>query len=308
MTNLNAVVENLSEDMKDLEGGEQLRKELQIIQRDVSKTPAEKQKLIQAVLMRKAEAMKSETKDVDMKDENQQENRSNTPSFHGRNVSFDVRIVNYQFTCPLCTGYFREASTVKECLHTFCKSCIFKYFIVNKDCPTCHVSLGPQAWSRVKYDRQLQGLVDKLFAAVVQKDLEAERDFWSKRGVKFNIREREENITVSSKPLTREEAMRPHYTDEIEFILTPDLTCSDPLAALQNDWLKTTIKITIGILKRYILQKLKLRLDPEDIELMYNGIPVANEHSLEYILRIYGVPQNKHEFPELKYKRKRFAQ
>ena len=30
--------------------------------------------------------------------------------------------------CPLCTGFFRDAHTINECLDTFCKSCIYKYF------------------------------------------------------------------------------------------------------------------------------------------------------------------------------------
>mmetsp|Transcript_27015 Transcript_27015/g.26077 ORF Transcript_27015/g.26077 Transcript_27015/m.26077 type:complete len:83 (-) Transcript_27015:280-528(-) len=30
--------------------------------------------------------------------------------------------------CTLCTGFFRDAHTINECLDTFCKSCIFKYF------------------------------------------------------------------------------------------------------------------------------------------------------------------------------------
>ena len=30
--------------------------------------------------------------------------------------------------CPLCTGFFRDAHTINECLDTFCKSCIYKFF------------------------------------------------------------------------------------------------------------------------------------------------------------------------------------
>ena len=27
--------------------------------------------------------------------------------------------------CPLCKGYYRTPYTINECMHTFCKSCIF---------------------------------------------------------------------------------------------------------------------------------------------------------------------------------------
>ena len=30
--------------------------------------------------------------------------------------------------CPLCKGFYRTPYTINECMHTFCRSCIFKYF------------------------------------------------------------------------------------------------------------------------------------------------------------------------------------
>ena len=31
--------------------------------------------------------------------------------------------------CSICTGFFRDAHTINECLDTFCKACIIKYFL-----------------------------------------------------------------------------------------------------------------------------------------------------------------------------------
>ena len=47
--------------------------------------------------------------------------------------------------CPLCDGFFRDAHTINECLDTFCKSCIYKYFYedLNREaCPKCNTHLG----------------------------------------------------------------------------------------------------------------------------------------------------------------------
>ncbi|KAJ7954787.1 E3 ubiquitin protein ligase DRIP2-like [Quillaja saponaria] len=47
-------------------------------------------------------------------------------------------------TCPLCNKLFREATTISECLHTFCRKCIYKK-ITDEDlhcCPICNVDLG----------------------------------------------------------------------------------------------------------------------------------------------------------------------
>ncbi|CAM9855348.1 unnamed protein product, partial [Chrysoparadoxa australica] len=36
-----------------------------------------------------------------------------------------MRDLNPFLTCSLCKGYLRDPHTVTECVHTFCKSCIF---------------------------------------------------------------------------------------------------------------------------------------------------------------------------------------
>ena len=56
-----------------------------------------------------------------------------------------VKDLNAHLLCPLCDGYFRDAHTVAECLHTFCKTCLYTDFekrqIREKCCPTCNVRL-----------------------------------------------------------------------------------------------------------------------------------------------------------------------
>ena len=57
---------------------------------------------------------------------------------------FFVKDLNTHLVCSLCDGYFREAHTVPDCLHTFCKCCLFKEFAKKalkdaKNCPTCKV-------------------------------------------------------------------------------------------------------------------------------------------------------------------------
>ena len=58
-----------------------------------------------------------------------------------------VKDLNTHLLCPLCDGYFRDAHTVAECLHTFCKTCLYTDFekrqMREKCCPTCNVRLVP---------------------------------------------------------------------------------------------------------------------------------------------------------------------
>uniref|UniRef100_A0A4W4H7H0 Polycomb group ring finger 6 n=1 Tax=Electrophorus electricus TaxID=8005 RepID=A0A4W4H7H0_ELEEL len=41
--------------------------------------------------------------------------------------------------CSLCNGFFIDATTITECLHTFCKSCIVKHFFYSNRCPNCAI-------------------------------------------------------------------------------------------------------------------------------------------------------------------------
>ena len=43
----------------------------------------------------------------------------------------------------ICSGYLVDATTVTECLHTFCKSCIVKHLEDNINCPECEVGRAP---------------------------------------------------------------------------------------------------------------------------------------------------------------------
>lgn len=46
--------------------------------------------------------------------------------------------------CQICCGIYRNPTTINECMHTFCKSCIYKYFnektnVPRDSCPLCGV-------------------------------------------------------------------------------------------------------------------------------------------------------------------------
>ena len=54
-------------------------------------------------------------------------------------------------TCQLCKGLLRDAYTVKECLHRFCKSCVVKWYRnashdQMRKCPQCSVTLEDYGW------------------------------------------------------------------------------------------------------------------------------------------------------------------
>ena len=74
------------------------------------------------------------------------------PESNAGRLKFFLKDLNSHLVCPLCEGYFREAHTVPDCLHTFCKSCLFKEFAKKalkdaKSCPSCKVASGREKFS-----------------------------------------------------------------------------------------------------------------------------------------------------------------
>mgnify|MGYP000477341219 CR=1 FL=1 len=74
------------------------------------------------------------------------EDDNGSPYTQGTTFRIPVAKLNFELTCPICHGYFREAFTLIEaCQHTFCKSCVLKWFHAgNTTCPAggCGRNLG----------------------------------------------------------------------------------------------------------------------------------------------------------------------
>ena len=89
-------------------------------------------------------------------------------------VRIPVSELNQLLICKLCLGYFQDAHTITECMHTFCRSCIWAYFDRRDDgrsipCPRCNTDIGFYhiAITKIIFDRNIQSIVDKIFPADV---------------------------------------------------------------------------------------------------------------------------------------------
>ena len=87
--------------------------------------------------------------------------------------------LNPLLTCYLCKGYIIDATTVIECLHSFCKTCIVSYLDNHNTCPVCDVLLHktrPQC--AIRSDYALQAIVYKLLPKVFEREMSSRRDFY----------------------------------------------------------------------------------------------------------------------------------
>ncbi|PIA45198.1 hypothetical protein AQUCO_01700616v1 [Aquilegia coerulea] len=69
------------------------------------------------------------------------------------------------FTCPICHDLFEKATTISECLHTYCNNCITEIFKKRgaNVCPVCKIDLGCRPANTLRVDHNLQDIKSTVF-------------------------------------------------------------------------------------------------------------------------------------------------
>jgi polycomb group RING finger protein 4 len=93
-----------------------------------------------------------------------------------------VADLNPYLLCSLCSGYMIEASTIIECLHSYCRTCIYRYLDSesNKYCPVCDVQIHKtKPLLNVRPDKTLQNLIYKLVPGLLKDEMKRRQDFFA---------------------------------------------------------------------------------------------------------------------------------
>ncbi|CAM1322016.1 BMI1 (predicted) [Pycnogonum litorale] len=92
----------------------------------------------------------------------------------------NIQDVNPHLTCVLCGGYFIDATTITECLHSFCKKCILVYLETSKCCPICDTQVHKtKSLLNLRPDKTLQDIVYKIVPGLYKTEMKNRRDFYS---------------------------------------------------------------------------------------------------------------------------------
>ncbi len=318
--------------------------------------------------------------------------KASSPSIQRDHVEFPLSNITTHLTCQLCNGYYRDAHTIVDCLHTFCRSCLILYFDKQKrtgltpyekkrgytrkmSCPTCQLEIGPHPFKaltsistiQILPDRTLQEVVDKLFPRFKAKEVEEEKKFYKERNIQLKVEYQQQqqqqqqlggdNGVDGSNNNGKEEANGQKLASQstfngterlattteaattamaaaitsfmkdtiIELRLHPDTTTSSSststktsskhdgaLPALKNPILRTSGKLKISSLKKYLVQQFDMKSSGDggvetdktvnnsnnnsnsssndkkmiqSIEILCNGYPMGNELNLTFIYR-----------------------
>lgn len=220
--------------------------------------------------------------------------------------------LNDLLTCSLCKGLYRDAHTILECMHTFCKSCILVHFHDNNvrgsiQCPQCNVNLGlyGHLTSKMIYDRDLQAIVDKVHPEFILFEKDEEVQHYKKLKIPLksavsNKRERDNSDSHEREKKRTKEGAGEEQQDatkkekervDTEFTvkLNPCDQCDESLRLpmLAKRLCKVSMAVRVLKIKKFVHKRLtdaeQQTVQPEDIELTYNGDVLLDENKLSYL-------------------------
>ncbi|KAK3101896.1 hypothetical protein FSP39_007151 [Pinctada imbricata] len=97
-----------------------------------------------------------------------------------RTVRIKITELNPNLICVLCGGYYIDACTIIECLHSFCRTCITNYLQSSKYCPICDAMVHKtKPLLYVKSDKTLQDLVYKLVPGLYKNEMKRRREYYA---------------------------------------------------------------------------------------------------------------------------------
>ena len=227
-------------------------------------------------------------------------------------IEVDLEKINSFFICSLCSGYFRDAHTIPECLHTFCKSCLVLKLRVNPECPQCKCKTSPSA---IKLDRNIDSLFQKLYPQVLKLDEELEKEWYRANNIPMpekqlqvqqqqqtqqqqvqNAKQKRQSGTKREEQTKRSRGIGEGYntssavsqqstTGQRQPLAKVKLTLQseDPAVTLDKPYIEASGGIKVDDMRKYIAEK--LHLPKERIFLSCNGQLLASEHSTEFIQR-----------------------
>ncbi|CAF3848150.1 unnamed protein product [Rotaria sp. Silwood1] len=102
---------------------------------------------------------------------------------------FSLIDINPILQCSLCNGYLVDPYTIKECMHTFCRTCILVYFEnlspSEYKCPKCNLNLQP--FSDISKclipDRQYEDILHSLLPLLDIDEINNEKKFYEQNSL-----------------------------------------------------------------------------------------------------------------------------
>uniref|UniRef100_A0AAG5D541 RING-type domain-containing protein n=1 Tax=Anopheles atroparvus TaxID=41427 RepID=A0AAG5D541_ANOAO len=191
--------------------------------------------------------------------------------------------VNACITCNLCKGYLIDATTIVECLHSFCHSCIIKHLHTEQYCPQCEVMIN-KAKPNIKPDVPLQSIVFKLVPELYENELRRRRDFY---------RDHPAAATLATPAQRGEDTEHLIFSPNEQISLSLEYAESelaeDNKELLRARYLLCPAIFSIGMMKKFLVNKYGISERQFCVEIMYKvkTIVLPDYYTLMDVAYIY---------------------
>ncbi|CAH3147657.1 unnamed protein product [Pocillopora meandrina] len=199
--------------------------------------------------------------------------------------SVKIQDLNSHIVCVLCGGYLVDATTIVECLHSFCRSCIVKYLQASYHCPVCDVEVHKtKPLLNIRPDRTLQEIVFKLVPGLYQAELKLRNEFEEKQ--------REEN-----KPPEENEAVN-EVTEKKEIEMDDPVFITLEYYRSKRNWSENQIfpprylrcpsAVTVDVLKKFFVAKFAIP-NTHQVEMIRSDEILDDHLTMREVSRMYGL-------------------
>uniref|UniRef100_A0A3Q2ZSP9 Polycomb group ring finger 5a n=1 Tax=Kryptolebias marmoratus TaxID=37003 RepID=A0A3Q2ZSP9_KRYMA len=209
-----------------------------------------------------------------------------------------VRDFNHFITCYLCRGYLIKPTTVTECLHTFCKSCIVQHFEESNDCPKCGIQVHEtNPLEMLRLDNTLEEIIFKLVPGLREKEEQQEFEFWRRNQPKENGQEIPrcqwlpdgggDGGAGADDGGDGGEDGDYHRSDPqiaicLDCLHNTGQSGESTVTDLMKRFIRCSSRVTVGTIKKFLSLKLKLPSSYE-LDVLCNGEIMGRDHTLEFI-------------------------
>uniref|UniRef100_A0A0K8TYV9 Protein suppressor 2 of zeste n=1 Tax=Bactrocera latifrons TaxID=174628 RepID=A0A0K8TYV9_BACLA len=198
-----------------------------------------------------------------------------------------VREFNELLSCHICGGYMINPTTVDNCLHTYCRSCIVQHLHRETSCPQCKEVGGFKQinMGNLRSDDVMRALIFKMVPGLYQKERE--------RAIQFNVAqlnsqqrinvEEASNVVSREQETVEENFFAPNEPISLSLEYHPTLLkgCSTSQIPPVR-YLQCPACLKIRHLKRFLCSKFDI--DPEskriEVEVIYEDEVLPNDFTL----------------------------
>ncbi|KAM3860482.1 polycomb complex protein BMI-1-A [Diretmus argenteus] len=204
-----------------------------------------------------------------------------------RTTRIKITELNPHLMCVLCGGYFIDATTIIECLHSFCKMCIVRYLETSKYCPICDVQVHKtKPLLNIRSDKTLQDIVYKLVPGLFKNEMKRRRDFYAEHpsvdASNGSNEDRGEVADEDKRIITDDEII----SLSIEFFDQSRLNAVFQVQVANKRYLQCPAAMTVMHLRKFLRSKMDIP-NAYQVEVMYEDEPLKDYYTLMDIAYIY---------------------